>query len=94
MVQAGDVVRAAAEITVNREGEGCDRDAGTGTAQLGVTGETAHENDMVQHEESPLRFDSDDDGAQDTVGDLEHTVQLSGELGLAFAVHQDIVAFG
>ena len=37
-------------IAVDSERKGCDRDAAAGPAQLGVTGKTTHENDLVQHE--------------------------------------------
>ena len=38
------------KIAVDSERKGRDRHAAAGPAQLGVTGKTTHENDLVQHE--------------------------------------------
>lgn len=39
-----------------------------------------------------LLFNSDDDGTQDAVGDLEDTIKLSRHFGRYFAGHVDVVA--
>src|SRR5699024_8534392 len=82
-----------AEVAIHGQGEGSHRDTAAGTAQLGVTGEPTHENDVVQHAGTSLHFHVGDEGAHHAFGDLEHAVELSGELGLGVKGHEDVVAF-
>ena len=80
------------EVPVAGDGEGCDGGAALGAAQFGVTGQTAHENDLVQHPGSSLLALADDQGTHDAVGDTENAVQLLGEGRFAGEAHQHVVA--
>ena len=82
------------EVPVHGQGEGRHRSPAAGAAQLGIPGQTTHQDDLVQHGVPRLLALADDEGTHDPFGNAQNTVQLLGEGRLAGEAHQDIVPFG
>src|SRR5699024_6074961 len=82
------------EVPVHGQGEGRDGGAASGAAQLGVPGQTTHDDDLVEHVNAPLLALADDQGTHDAVRDPQNTVQLLRERRLAGEGHQDVITLG